>query len=393
MMISVKKDKLIEFCQDIIRIPSLTGQEKAVADKIAAEMKRLGYADVIVDEFGSVIGKIQGQSGRPVIIFDGHMDTVPVTVPAAWTHDPYGAEIEDGRIYGRGATDMKGPIAAMVYGLASLLPVKKQLKGTIYLSCSVYEERIEGVCLGKVIDRFPADYVFIGEPSNLDLMIGQKGRAEIIVKTMGKNAHTSTPHLGINAVYETIPIIKGLKNIRLPRDESLGDAVLELTDIISGPYPGTSMVPDSCRVTYDRRLLAGETRQAVLESIKKVIDESMKEDRELKATAEYYQGQGVCYTGATIAADGYIPAWLMPKDSILVRKAFSGLTSVSPQSKISTWAFCTNGSESAGNRNIPTVGFGPGSAQQAHINDEYIEIAQLLKASEGYAAIARTVLT
>ncbi len=391
-MTPLRKKELVEFCQDIVCTPSVTGQEEAVANKIASKMEQLGYTGVMIDEFGSVTGKVQGQSDNPAILFDGHMDTVPVSNPSAWTHDPYAAEIEDGRIYGRGTTDMKGPLSAMIYGLASMIPVKNQLNGTIYVSCTVYEERIEGVSLGKVLDNFPVNYVVIGEPSELNLMVGQKGRAEIIVKTIGKNAHSATPNLGINAVHKMMPIIEGIKNVRLPKHKSLGEAVLELTDIISSPYPGASVVPDLCRVTYDRRLLAGETREEALESIRNVIAGLAKQDPELRATVEYYRDQGVCYTGAKIEADGYFPAWLLPEDSMLVERALYSLMSIGAQPKLGTWSFCTNGSESSGKRNIPTIGFGPGSANQTHTDDEYIEVAQLLKASEGYAAIAKGML-
>ena len=145
-------------------------------------------------------------------------------------------------------------------------------------------------------------------------------------------------------------------------------------------------------MTYDRRLLAGETREEALESIRNVIAGLAKQDPELRATVEYYRDQGVCYTGAKIEADGYFPAWLLPEDSMLVERALYSLMSIGAQPKLGTWSFCTNGSESSGKRNIPTIGFGPGSANQTHRDDEYIEVAQLLKASEGYAAIAKGML-
>jgi putative selenium metabolism hydrolase len=387
-----RKEELVEFCQELVRTPSITGQEKAMANKIAAKMEQLGYTGITIDEFGSVIGKVRGQSDSPVILFDGHMDTAPISDLSAWSHDPYAAEIEDGKIYGRGAADMKGALAAMIYGIASMIQIKDQLNGTIYVSCTVCEERFEGISLGKVLDSFYADYVVIGEPSDLSLMIGQKGRAEIIIKTTGKNAHSARPNLGINAVYKMFPVIEGIKNIKLPRHDSLGEAVLELTDIISSPYPGTSVVPDLCIVTYDRRVLPGETKEEVLESIRNVIAGLAKEDPELKATVGYSHSQEVCYTGAIIEADGFFPAWLLPRDSTLVEKALSSLMSIGVQPKLGTWPFCTNGSESAGRRDIPTIGFGPGSANQAHANNEYVEITQLLQSHEGYAAISGSVL-
>ena len=119
-MIHLRKIELVRFCQDIVRTPSVSGQEEAVANKIAAKMKQLGYTEVVIDEFGSVIGRIQGQSDRPAILFDGHIDTVPISDFPAWSRDPQTAEIEDGRIYVIGTSDMKGSLSAIIYGISSL---------------------------------------------------------------------------------------------------------------------------------------------------------------------------------------------------------------------------------------------------------------------------------
>ena len=121
--------ELIEFCRDIIRSPSPSGQEGEVTHKIAARMRQLCYDEVVIDDFGSVIGIVKGQSSRPAILLDGHIDTVTVSAPSDWVHLPFGAEIESGKIYGRGASDMKGAVVAMVYGVASLIPTRNQLQG------------------------------------------------------------------------------------------------------------------------------------------------------------------------------------------------------------------------------------------------------------------------
>jgi len=189
-----------------------------------------------------------------------------------------------------------------------------------------------------------------------------------------------------------ILVTEGVVNIKLPRDEFLGEAIIELTDIISRPYAGASMLPDLCMVTYGRRLLVGESKEEILEAIKNTIAQTSKGAPQLNATVEYCHGRATCYTGARISAEKYSPAWLASGDSQLVKTALSALAGISLEPKLGKYSFCTNSSKSAANRHIPTIGFGPSRENLAHITNEYIKIEQLLKAAQGYATIADEIL-
>ena len=182
-----------------------------------------------------------------------------------WQHDPFGAEIEDGFIYGRGAADMKGALAAMIHAAANV--DRSKLRGRVVVTATVMEENLEGAALKAVMDAIPPDFVVIGEATELRLVRGGRGRAEIHLETIGRPAHSSTPHLGRNAVLDMLPVIQAIAKLPLPVDPFLGPGVLALTDIISDPYPAYSVIPSRCRVTYDRRLLAGETEADVLGAI------------------------------------------------------------------------------------------------------------------------------
>ena len=113
--------QLVELCQKLIRRPSVSGEERAVAEFLKGTMEKLGYDQVEIDRYGSVLGRVRGKRPGPTVLMDGHIDTVPVDDPSAWSHDPWAAEIEDGKIYGRGASDMKGSVASMVLAAARLV--------------------------------------------------------------------------------------------------------------------------------------------------------------------------------------------------------------------------------------------------------------------------------
>jgi acetylornithine deacetylase/succinyl-diaminopimelate desuccinylase-like protein len=136
--------------------------------------------------------------------------------------------------------------------------------GEIYVAGVVYEELYEGVSARKISEFVRPDYVIIGEASDLNLKIGQRGRAEIVLETVGKPAHSANPEKGVNAVKKMMKLLAALEDYVPGEQEGLGKGILELTDIISTPYPGASVVPERCTATLDRRLLVGgdETERA-----------------------------------------------------------------------------------------------------------------------------------
>jgi len=379
-------DELITLCRNLIRIPGLSGEEGQVAELVRNTMQELRFDEILTDEYGSVIGKIRGRGNGPTVLFDGHMDTVGTGNPEDWKHDPYGGVIENGRIYGRGTSDMKGALAAMIYGVSRL--ADDPPLGDVYVSASVFEELFEGVALKKILAEIAADYVIIGESSELDLKTGQKGRAEIKLHTFGRSGHAAHPGDAVNAVYKMKTVIDALRGMDLPADPHLGKGVMELTDIISAPYPGSSVIPSECTATYDRRLVAGETAESVLSELGGIMSRLGEEDPELRVEARIAAGRGECYTGAGFSAERFFPAWYFDQDLPFVTAALDALKDAGIDANLDTYGFCTNGSASAGDLGIPTLGFGPSRENQAHVADEYIEIDQLAQAARGYAALA-----
>jgi putative selenium metabolism hydrolase len=378
-------DRVVAFTQALVHCPSLPGQEDQVTALVTQEMRDLNYDQVWVDENGSAVGIIRGATPGPTLLFDAHTDTVGIAPGVPWSHEPFGGRIEGGALYGRGVVDMKGALAAMVHGAAGA--DRSRIAGRVVVSASVLEEYLEGAALHAVMDAVQPDFVVIGEPSNLKLVHGGRGRAEIRLETTGRPAHSSSPHLGRSAVLDMLRVIAAMEQTPMPVHPVLGPAVQALTDIISDPYPGVSTVPSRCRATYDRRLLVGETAEEILD---RIVSNPVLEGIDVSATIA--EGAHRTYTGALLRGRKFLPAWLLPLDHPFVKAATQGLISAGLAPEPDVYRFCTNAAYSAGTAGVPTVGFGPGDEGQAHVVDEHLEIAALLNARDGYRGIIAMTL-
>ena len=347
MLNEKRAEELLALTTKMIQAPSYSGQENLVVDVMKKFCDEHKITDIHVDRYGNCICHIKGSKPGPKILFDGHMDTVPVPDKTKWDHDPFGAEIVDGRMYGRGTSDMKGALSAM---LAAALYYAEDadydFPGDIYVAGVVHEECFEGVAAREISTYVKPDYVIIGEASKL------------------------TP----------------------PHHDVLGDGILELVDVKSSPYPGASVVPDYCRATYDRRLLTGETKESVLAPLQELLDGMMKEDPQLKAKVSDAVGQEKCWTGETIEAERFFPGWLFDKNEDWVQNIYKEMKEIGLNPTITNYDFCTNASHYAGEAGIRSVGVGPSLETLAHTINEYIEIDQLNKVMESYYGVMKALL-
>ena len=393
MITEERKSKLIQRCSDLVKIQSYSGREGQLAAHLAKVFETMESGAVAVDTYGSVAARFPGSRPGKRLLLDAHIDTVPVTDAGRWETDPFGGEIKEDRIWGRGASDMKGALAAMMSAVEYFCAdTDGGFAGEVVVVGGVQEEAFEGIASRLISKTYDPDFVVIGEASNLNLKRGQRGRAEIVMETFGKPAHSANPAMGVNAVYKMIRLIDALRALAVDRHPVLGEGILELTDIRSSPYPGLSVVPECCRATYDRRLLVGETKESVLTPIRKSISALAAEDPAFRAKASYAVGREECYTGAPIEAERFFPGWIYDETDEFVQTALRGLTGVGLTPEISHYAFCTNGSHYAGEAGIKTVGFGPSEESLAHVDDEYIDIRQLVDACRGYYGILKAVL-
>ncbi|MDI9468625.1 MAG: YgeY family selenium metabolism-linked hydrolase [Bacillota bacterium] len=388
-----RQEAVVKLTQALIQAESYSGNEKEVSGVLQDFFNENGFDEIIVDKYGNTIGCLKGNRPGPKVLFDGHMDTVPVGNEADWSYPPFGAEIHDGRVYGRGASDMKGAIAGMAVAAAAFdQATGGDFAGEIYVAGVVHEECFEGVAAREISKRVEPDYVVIGEASQGNLKIGQRGRGEIKLETFGKPAHSANPEKGINAVYKISKIIDAIQKLEPTEHPVLGKGILELTDIKSSPYPGASVVPEYCIATYDRRLLVGETKESVLAPLEALVAQMMAEDPELKAKVSYAVGEELCYTGETIQGERFFPGWLFDKDEDWVQAIKKTMNEAGLDPEITQYNFCTNGSHYAGEAGIKTIGCGPSLENIAHTVNEYIEISELTKIVTSYEAIMKALL-
>lgn len=393
MLDQKRKDNLHHLCQRLVQAQSYSGQEGEVVQILKEVMTEVGFDEVYIDKYGNIIGKICGNRPGKKILFDGHVDTVPVTDESVWKFPPFAAEIHGGKLYGRGASDMKGAIAAFVSAAIYFADdTKRDFPGEIYVAGVVHEECFEGVAAREISARVQPDYVIIAEASQLNLKIAQRGRAEIVVETFGVPCHSANPEKGVNSVYKMAEVISKIRELEPPCHPVLGLGILELTDIKSSPYPGASVVPEYCRATYDRRLLVGETKESVLAPIQALLDELMAKDPQLKVKVSYAVGKEDCYTGAEIQGERFFPGWLFEEKEAFVTDVLENLQKNGFTPEITQYNFCTNGSHYAGEANIPTFGLGPSKENLAHTVDEYIELDQLEKATQCYILTMEALL-
>ena len=367
----------VDLTAELVRTPGLSGGEAAVADVIERTMLELGYREVVRDRFGAVIGLVGPQTRETKVLFDGHMDVVPVV--GEWTVDPFGAEVIDGRLYGRGSTDMKGGLAAAICGVAAAAR-QGDLCHQVAVSATVLEETIEGVALSEVIDQVLPEAVVICEPSGLQLKTAQKGRLEVLLTLYGKPSHAAHPERGLNPIEFAMRALRALDAMPPPVDGELGKGILVPTDIISDPYPSISMLPSSVTIRFDRRTLVGEDRTSILDAIRACLVADNIADFELTVT----DSEVATYTEEVLTPSRWLPAWRLDRDHALVHSALSAIEKAGVEPEMGVFAFCTNGSESAGNRGIPTIGIGPGSEADAHVIDESVSVDEVRSACDIY---------
>ncbi|MBN1879549.1 YgeY family selenium metabolism-linked hydrolase [bacterium] len=369
------------FLCDMIRIPSVSCHETDVINRIAAEMRSVGFDDVDVDPFGNVIGRIG--NGRRLIAFDAHVDTVDVGSRELWDFDPFIGDIVDDYIRGRGASDQEGGMASMVY--AGYLIKKHKLLPpdmTLLMVGSVSEEDCDGLCWRYIIEKseIRPEMVLITEPTSCRLYRGQRGRMEITATMPGLSAHGSAPERGKNAIMAMAPVIAGIERLApsLQCDDFLGRGSVTISRIRS-TAPSLCSVADSCEIYMDRRLTWGETPDMALEQIRQ-LDPSGK----LQVQAAQYSEP--THTGFVYPVTNIFPAWKTPADHRAVlagRATHRDLFGCEPE--IGRWTFSTNGVSIAGLHGIPCIGFGPGHEEMAHAPNEKVAVDELVTAALFYA--------
>ncbi len=381
---------MISFLRELIRTPSLSTKEGKVAARLATEMERLGFSEVHIDRIGNVVGRIGRGEGKK-LLYNGHMDTVDIGDPGSWRRDPFGAEVINGVLYGRGASDMKGGLVAMVYGAKMLIDAGVQLPGDLYVVGVVQEEPNEGFAMRVLVEEegLQPDFVVLGEPTDLQICRGHRGRLGLKVTARGRSCHASNPEQGSNAVYSAARLIFGMEMLapQLTNDSFLGQGTLAVTHIES-TAGSRNAIPDSCTFYVDRRLTFGETEAKAVGEIQSVITREGVEAR-----VEVTEYEATSYTGYRCRTREYYPPWAIAEDHPLVQATARAIReTLGYRPRIGHWPFSTDGVYTMGQAGIPTVGFGPGSERHPHTAEDQIRLADVVAAAQVYARLAIEVL-
>lgn len=373
-----------KFLREIIAIPSESTREREVVRRIGREMETVGFDRVETDGMGNLLGYIG--SGRHLIAMDAHIDTVGVGNPANWEYDPYQGYEDEEIIVGRGASDQKGGLAALVYAGGIIKDLGLEADYTLLVTATVQEEDCDGLCWQYLIEKggIRPEFVVSTEPTACNIHRGQRGRMEIKVQTSGISCHGSAPERGDNAIFKMAPVLTELQSLhgRLKDHPFLGKGSLTVSEI-SSSSPSRCAVADGCTISIDRRLTLGETREGALEEIRR-----LPAVQKAGASVGLYDYDRPAYTGLVYPTQCHFPAWVLEEEHAACRclvACYRGLFGRKP--RVDKWTFSTNGVAIMGRYGIPCIGFGPGHEDQAHAPDEKTWKNELVKAAAMYAVI------
>lgn len=414
---------MTKFLRDLVRIPGESAGEKGHIMRIKEEMEKVGFDKVEIDPMGNILGYMG--SGKTLIGYDAHIDTVGIGNINNWEFDPYEGFESESEIGGRGTSDQMGGIVSAVYGAK----IMKDLgllndKYQVLVTGTVQEEDCDGLCWQYIIneDKVRPEFVVSTEPTDGGIYRGQRGRMEIRIDVKGVSCHGSAPERGDNAIYKMADILQDVRALN-ENDAEEGTQIKGLVKMLDKKYnpqweeanflgrgtvttseifftsPSRCAVADSCSVSLDRRMTAGETWESCLDEIC-ALPAVKKYGDDVKVSM--YEYSRPSWTELVYPIECYFPTWVIPKDHKVTKaleEAYKGLYGEERQGNAETeamrkarpltdkWTFSTNGVSIMGRNQIPCIGFGPGAEAQAHAPNEKTWKDDLVRCAAVYAAL------
>ncbi len=394
-VVETKKADILNLLKKLVQTPSPTGQEGDLARLLHQEMMAKGL-DATIDSVGNVIGTLGGNGrgeGR-ILLYNAHMDHVPPGTMA----EPYSAQLRDDRqfglegevLYGRGTSDMKGALAAMVMAGSILNEMGLKLKGDLIITGTVFEEELGNIGPPALmdIDGLKPDAAVVGECTNLDVAYGNRGVVRTKLTTFGKSAHVSVQERGVNALYKMAKVLDRIQetNLTLPSHPILGKASWAVCKMDIAPNT-VNVVPNRCDVVVDTRIVPGFTPEMVLDEQRKIIA-AMERDPEFKAEVNLVEKDAETWTGYRFRLRPSVPSFYIPTDHWLVNAASDSIGKIlGRQVNRRVWGFTTE-SHCFMERHIPTIGFGPGEERFTHSEREVVSVEEVVTATKAYAMLA-----
>ena len=372
----------VELTQALIQAASPSGAERPAADVLIAAFEAYGFDEAYLDDAGNAIGILNGRSDGPTVMMNGHIDTVPTGDPDLWPHPPLSGALADGRVWGRGASDMKGSLAAMTVATAGL---KGRHAGQLIVS-GVVQEEVGGLGARHLAATLPYDVVILGEPSKLRFKTGHRGRVEVHVRFPGAIAHAARPELGRNALTKAARFVTALDALTLPERDGFGVSTATPTQLVTYPQGGANVVPGEATLTVDYRNVPGDSMDDVLARLA-----ALDPDAEVTVLNE----EGVSESGLVrMDYPRMAPAYETPPGEMLDRSRHvvkQTLHDLDVPWHEDVWWFMTDAPHLASN-GAPVLGFGPGEEEVAHTTRESVKVDALESAARVYGAWAQDLL-
>ncbi len=375
-------DPMVDFCQRLIQTPSPPGAEGAVAALVRGEMIALGYDDVQVDAAGNVVGCVRG-GGGPSLMLNTHLDHVDAGSPERWPVPPFSGAAQDGAIWGRGAMDIKGPLACQVYAPAVLRAAGITPPGDLYVTAVVMEE-VGGVGAQVLCETLRPAAAVVGEATACRVARGHRGRVEVRVRFTGRGAHASVPEIARNPHYAAARFLLGLEGLEMVQSAAFGAASVAPT-LYRTDQTSPNVIPEELSLTLDWRTVPVEGAERVLERIRELAARTVAPG--VTVDVRVVDAGWQTYTGLARAYPMAHPAFELAEAHPLVQNTRAALEWVYDQAvPVYLWRFATDGGHfmAAG---IPTVGFGPGDERLAHTTEEHITLGELARGLLGNAAL------
>jgi succinyl-diaminopimelate desuccinylase len=380
----IDEARLVHVARALVRIDTQNppGNEAPLAAFAAEYLSRDGVACEIQEVKpgrANLLARLGPEGARPHLIFNGHADTV--AAGGGWTHDPHGGEIVAGRLYGRGAADMKGGLAAMMTAVEALVRSGADISGRLTLAATMDEEETQAGTRFAVSQGLRGDFAIVGEPTDLLPVIAHKGDAVIEIETRGVEAHGSTPDAGVSAIDHMADVLIELRalseRMRERRDPLVGQPTMHVGTIEGGVNPW--MVAGRCRITIDRRVLPGERPEDVVQEVQELVDRVGKRKSNFRGAARLVTFASPMKTASTnpvVAA---------------IREATARVVGRDPG--IHGWSATCDANIHVNEGDTPAIVFGPGSTErQAHRPDESVAVSELVAAARIYAVTALRLL-
>ena len=370
--------------RDLVRLPSVNPMGRPLTGDFLYEHRVTAYVEQFFRDLGvpherqavaplrdNIVARCDVPGARRTLLFEVHQDTVPVD---NMTIDPYGGKIENGRLYGRGACDVKGGMASMLSAFARLVRETPAGACNVILACTVDEEH---TFLGvqHLVRRFRADAAVVAEPTRLQIVHAHKGAVRWFLETTGKSCHSSRPELGENAIYRMARVLPAVEEFAEWLRGSRGDPLLGPPTLSVGMIEGgtsVNTVPDRCRVFIDRRLIPGE--------------DSNGAPGQLLAWLKERVSAGIPYSCSEPVLS--VPALGPQGSEDLVKRLGAAINAVIGSHTVHPVPYGTDASTLAG-AGIPSVVFGPGDIARAHTCDEWVPLDEVEQASEILYRLAR----